>query len=154
MIVPIDGDGIRGLLPGRNHGRFHCRAPIEAPEILAMLADLADRVAADLQPSAWLIVEGEEAVGLCSILSTAVDGAIAIGYGIGADYRRRGHATQAVRDVVSWAYAQPHIPAITAETVAGPGPSARLLSANGFQRTGQRIDAEDGLVDCWRRETR
>ena len=41
-------------------------SPVAPPEVLAMLAQLADHIRAVFSPSAWLIVEGREIVGLIS----------------------------------------------------------------------------------------
>lgn len=43
--------------------------PVAEPEVLAMLAGLAEAVSALFTPSAWLIVAGDELVGLMSVTS-------------------------------------------------------------------------------------
>ena len=117
-----------------------------------MLAGIAARIEAQFTPAAWLMVEDGEAVGLCSIMLVGPDGSIDIGYGVAPTRRRRGAAMRAVADVVSWARTDPRVRQLTAETVGEPGASPKILSANGFVRIGERIDAEDGPVWCWRRD--
>ena len=117
-----------------------------------MLAGIAARIEAQFTPAAWLMVEDGQAVGLCSIKALAPDGSIDIGYGVAPSRRRRGAATRAVADVVAWARTDPRVRQLTAETVAEPGASPKILTANGFIQIGERIDPEDGRVWCWRRD--
>ena len=123
--------------------------PIAAPEVLRMLAELADRVAAAFAPASWLIVEHGEVVGLCSITRPPQGGSIDIGYGIAPSRRRRGIATRAIGAIVAWGRAAPQVATITAETAIGNIASQQVLVRNGFVRTGERFDAEDGQLICW-----
>ena len=117
-----------------------------------MLAGIAARIEAQFTPAAWLMVEGGQAVGLCSIKALAPDGSIDIGYGVAPSRRRQGAATRAIGEVVAWAMGDSRVSQLTAETLPEPGPSPRILIANGFVQIGERIDPEDGRVWCWRRD--
>lgn len=125
-------------------------SPIAPPDILRMLAGLAERIGADFTPASWLIVEEGEVVGLCSITRPFEGGSVDIGYGIAPSRQRRGIATRAIGAVVAWARIAPHVSAITAETAIDNIPSQQVLARNGFERTGERFDAEDGQLICWR----
>jgi len=124
--------------------------PVSSPAILEMLAGVASRVWAEFPTASWLIVETGEVVGLCSITRPPKDGVVDIGYGIAPSRRKLGHATRAVGDIVEWAKGHPDVVALTAETSTGNPASQRVLAANGFVRTGERVDEEDGLLVCWR----
>jgi RimJ/RimL family protein N-acetyltransferase len=125
-------------------------SPIAPPEVLAMLAGLAERVSEAFAPASWLIVEDSKVVGLCSITRMPESGSIDIGYGIAPTCQRRGIATRSIGAVVAWARGAPHVSTITAETAIDNIASQQVLVRNGFVRTGERFDAEDGQLICWR----
>ena len=127
---------------------------LAAPAVLAMLAELAATIAPTFAPAAWLVVEAGIIVGLVSLVAVPADGAIAIGYGVAPACRGAGVARRAVADLLGAAAADPRVTAVTAETATDNRSSQRVLEANGFRRTGARIDPEDGPVIGWRRDLR
>jgi RimJ/RimL family protein N-acetyltransferase len=123
---------------------------IDAREIIEMLGVLAGKVRLQIDPSAWLIVNDDEVVGLCSITKPFVSpGVIEIGYGIAPQRRARGFATAALAQLLELARADGRIRTVAAETAVDNIPSQRTLEKNGFTRTGGRIDPDDGAVFCW-----
>ncbi|WP_309665409.1 GNAT family N-acetyltransferase [Tabrizicola sp.] len=118
-------------------------------EVIAMLRDLARSIAADFEPAAWMMVEGSEIIGLCSLVSPPADRQMRIGYGVAPTRGRQGAATRAVADLVTWARADGRIDAIGAETGADNLPSQKVLVRNGFHEVGRRTDPEDGALICW-----
>ncbi len=125
-----------------------------SPEVLAMLRDLARSVAGEFAPSAWMMVEGSEVVGLCSVVRLDVaNRSIDIGYGIAASRRERSIAGRAIAEIVRWARSDPRVDAVTADTSVDYIASQRVLERNGFERVGTRIDPEDGPMICWRVRT-
>jgi RimJ/RimL family protein N-acetyltransferase len=123
---------------------------IETPEVLAMLKNLAANVGADFKPAAWMIVDHGIIIGLCSLLTPPdAAGVIAIGYGIDTQYRGQGHGTRAIHDIADWARRHHSISAITAETASDNYPSQQILRNNGFIKSGERHDAQDGDLYCW-----
>lgn len=151
MIVEASGDDFAALIAGRAPRALALPdTPIEAVEVLQMLAHLAARVRATFSPAAWLIVESGEIVGLCSVVRTPADGVIEIGYGIAPSRRGRGCAGRAVADLVAWARQTPGITALTADTAPENRASHQVLARNGFVQIGERIDPEDGRLICWR----
>ena len=125
---------------------------IAPPEVLHMLADLAASIRRDFAPSAWMVVEGAEVVGLLSAVRPPVDGELHIGYGVAPSRQGRGSAGRAVADVLRWASGDVRIDRVTAETSTENRPSQRVLESNGFRMTGTRHDPEDGHLLTWERQ--
>lgn len=121
---------------------------IASPEIVALMRDVAAQVGGE---AAWLMVVEGEAVGMISIKERDAAGRWDIGYGVAESRRQRGHACAAVGALKRRAR-EVGATGLTAETLHGPGESARLLQRNGFTCTGQFDHPEDGLVDQWKVE--
>jgi RimJ/RimL family protein N-acetyltransferase len=124
--------------------------PVAEESVLQMLAELAAAIRTDFDPCAWLVLDGAVLVGLVSLTAAPVGGTITIGYGIAPSEQRRGAATGAVAALLVWARGDPRVQAISAETRTDNIPSQRALERNGFAKAGERIDAEDGALICWR----
>jgi RimJ/RimL family protein N-acetyltransferase len=122
---------------------------IAPPEVLAMLADLAASIRPAFSPAAWMILEGDRLVGLCSLHKVPEDGVLTIGYGVAPSEQGRGAAGGAIAAMLAWAHRDPRVRAVTAETNKANIPSQRVLERNGFAVTGERSDAEDGDLLCW-----
>jgi RimJ/RimL family protein N-acetyltransferase len=124
---------------------------LEVPEVLAWLARTAAKIKeATGRCGAWLVVHGDEAVGLISFKGPPHDGAIEIGYGIAPSRRRRGHATAAVGELIAEATRRELD--LIAEAGEDNLPSQRVLEHHGFQRVGARTDPEDGVLISYRRD--
>ena len=65
------------------------------------------------------------------------DGTAELGYGVAEEYRNRGYAAEAVSALVDWAFRQPGVVGITAETEASNTASRRVLEKTGFAPTGE-----------------
>jgi len=125
---------------------------VDARPVLEMLRGMMANVRAAHGGGGWLIVADGEVVGLCSYKRPAdADGMVEIGYGIAASRRRRGHATRAVALLLQEAARDPLVKIVTAETAVAKVASHRALEANGFRKTGMRVDKEDGELILWRR---
>jgi len=124
---------------------------IEAAPVMEMLRALTADIRSTHPICAWLMIEGEEVVGLCSFTRAADgEGIPYIGYGVAGSRRGRGHATRAIRLMVIEALRDPNVRGIGAETSIANIPSQRVLEESGFVKTGTRIDDEDGEVFVWR----
>lgn len=100
-------------------------------------------------PANWLIVAGGEIVGIIGLKSD--DGCeVEIGYGIAASRQGRGLAGGAVAALLP-ILAKRDVTMVRAETSVDNRVSQRVLERNGFSRTGERIDDEDGPLYCWER---
>jgi RimJ/RimL family protein N-acetyltransferase len=151
MIIELTTRAFEALLKGiapRNL-RLVQDSAIAPPEILEMLNRLAADIGAEFSPSAWMIVEDGEIVGLCSIVRVPQDGNIHIGYGVAPTRQGLGCPTRAIGQLLEWARNDPRVALISAETGVENIASQRVLERNGFTRAGERIDAEDGPLICW-----
>ncbi|RUM27365.1 N-acetyltransferase [Rhizobium vallis] len=151
MIIELTTRDFEALLKGIAPANLRLieDSAIAPPEVLEMLSRLSADIAAEFSPSAWMIVEDGEIVGLCSIIRVPQDGNIHIGYGVAPTREGRGYTTRAIGQMLAWARNDLRVSLISAETGLENIASQRVLERNGFTRTGERIDAEDGPVICW-----
>jgi RimJ/RimL family protein N-acetyltransferase len=120
--------------------------------VLEMLREAMKPVRAAHGGGDWLILDGDEVVGLISLRAPAdASGTVEIGYGIAESRWGRGHASGALALMLKELACDPLIRRVTAETAVDNLASHRVLEKNGFVRTGARADPEDGDVICWAR---
>jgi RimJ/RimL family protein N-acetyltransferase len=79
-------------------------------------------------------------------------GIVEIAYGTEAEHRGKGYATETANALVAYAFDSPEVMLVIAHTLPDSKASQRVLAKCGFQRVGEIIDPEDGLV--WRFEKR
>ncbi|MBV8368068.1 MAG: GNAT family N-acetyltransferase [Candidatus Eremiobacteraeota bacterium] len=140
----IRGDGTS------EHGLALPPGGVDEVPHLEMLRGVARRLRSDGIPL-WMIVAGDEVVGLCSYKDAPTpDGRVEIGYGIAATRRRRGHATEAVAALLDAARTDPDVRTVLADTAVDNVASQRVLVKNGFRRSGTRTDPVDGELVVWR----
>ncbi len=65
------------------------------------------------------------------------DGRVEIGYGLQEAWFGQGYATEAVSAAIDWAFLQPGVLAVEAETDPSNRASMRVLQKCGFQATGE-----------------
>lgn len=153
MLVEAKPQDFAALLRDAAPAPYHLPdSPLAPPEVLAMLSRLADQIRMIFSPSAWMIVEDGEIVGLISPTQPldAADRSLRIGYGVAPTRWGRGVASRAVADLADWARADARVMALTAETSVDNPASQTVLSRNGFQIVGEREDSEDGPLILWR----
>jgi len=68
------------------------------------------------------------------------DGTVEIGYSVLPQFQSQGYATEMVRALIDWAFVQPGVARIVAETAEDNVPSMRLLSRLGFARTKPAVE--------------
>ena len=87
----------------------------------------------------WMIEtkDGTHIGDLC-FKGLSEDGSAEIGYGIAEDQQGCGYATEAVSALVAWAFRQPGVKCVTAETEETNTASQRVLNKAGFTPTGER----------------
>jgi len=124
-----------------------CDGGVAPPAVIELIRGVAagnrDAIGGDV---AWLIVVGDEAVGMISF--TRSGERPEIGYGVADNRQGRGHCTAAVAALLPIVRAAGH-PGLTAETGIDNRASQVVLERNGFTRTGERTDPEDGDLYTW-----
>lgn len=78
-------------------------------------------------------------------------GGVEIAYGIVPVFQGRGYATDAAEAIVGFAFGSGRVSLVRAHTLPTSNASTRVLTKCGFQRTGEVMDPEDGLVWRWER---
>jgi ribosomal-protein-alanine N-acetyltransferase len=122
-----------------------------SPQWVAMLqaasADVADP---------WLFGFGVIEKSSHSVIGTAgfkgppdESGVAEIAYAVAPSQQGRGYATEAAESLVKFARADARVQQIRAHTLPEPNASARVLTKCGFQRVGEVVDPDDGLVWRW-----
>lgn|SRR5512135_2147044 len=125
-------------------------AGIDAPAILRLLREMAKRLAQSGHQGSWLIVAGDEVVGLCGYKNPpSADGKVEIGYGVAQGRRGFGYASRAVAAMLDRARADPSISVVVAATAVANIVSQHVLERNGFVRTGTSYDEDDGELIWW-----
>ena len=86
----------------------------------------------------WLIVRKDGVcIGNLSFKGVPEEGVVELGYGISEEYRGYGYATEAVETILAWAFDQPGVTSVAAETEAGNAASRRVLEKCGFLPAGE-----------------
>ena len=104
-----------------------------------MLAVVVEDEARYLWSTHWQVVLREQnriVGGLCFKGPPNEAGEVEIGYGTSSAYRRRGLMTEAVQELVRWAFGQPLVLSIVAETDRDNFGSHRVLRKCGFAPCG------------------
>ena len=97
--------------------------------------------------------ESGSAVGSCAYKGPPdPEGVVEIAYGVDPEYQGKGYATEAAQALVDHALESGQVRIVRAHTHLDGNASMKVLTRCGFERIGQVIDPEDGLV--WRWEIR
>jgi [ribosomal protein S5]-alanine N-acetyltransferase len=92
-------------------------------------------------------------IGACAFKGPPdVEGVVEVAYGIDPAHQGRGFATEATDALVGFALASGKVRLVRAHTRPDNVASARVLAKCGFNRVGEVVDPEDGLVDRWERK--
>ena len=89
-------------------------------------------------------------VGIASFKGPPTDGVVEIAYAIVPEQQRKGHATQAARDLVKRAFECHEVQMVCAHTLPDGVASQHVLKRVGFRHVGEVNDPDDGWV--WRFE--
>jgi RimJ/RimL family protein N-acetyltransferase len=94
---------------------------------------------------ATALAEPRELLGIAGYIGPpSAEGVVEIGYAIAAEYQRKGYATEAVRALVTRAFAAAEVVVVAATTYAALEPSIGVLRKTGFALVGQ--DPTGGLL--------
>lgn len=77
------------------------------------------------------------------------DGVVEIAYSIAPEHQGMGYATEAAIALTAFAFSSGEVRVVRAHTRPESNASTRVLTKCGFNRIGEVIDPEDGLVWRW-----
>ena len=117
FLIPLRPDGMRALL-----------ARTTDPELVQPYTDMLDLSLAHPDSGDW--------VGDLCVKGLPENGHPEIGYGLLPEYEHQGYATEAVRAACRWAFGQPGVTAVAAETDPDNAASQAVLRRVGFVPTG------------------
>lgn len=88
---------------------------------------------------------GRVLVGVCGFKGKpGADGTVEVGYSVLEEFQRSGYATEAVQGLLSWAFSQPEVTRVIAETLPPLTSSIRVLEKIGFSNIGE--GSEEGVI--------
>jgi RimJ/RimL family protein N-acetyltransferase len=126
-----------------------CEGNVAPREVIELIRGVAARNSGSIGGDvAWLMIAQGEAVGMISFTRPLDGKRPEIGYGVADSRQRRGHATGAIAALLPIARAA-GFDGLTAETGTDNRASQVVLERNGFTRTGERTDPEDGELYTW-----
>lgn len=88
-------------------------------------------------------------VGSCAFKGEPIDGVVEIAYFTLPPYEGKGYANAMVAELVRLCQPSPAVRRIVAHTMPEESAVTAVLRKNGFTRTGEFSDPEDGLVWRW-----
>ena len=119
-------------------------------------ADWIARVRAGTSADPWtcgfLIVlrASDTVIGSCGYKTPpGPDEVVEIAYGVDKDHQGLGYATEAAKAMVAYAFASGRVRTVRAHTRPEPNASTRVLTKCGFERLGEVVEPDDGLVWRW-----
>jgi ribosomal-protein-alanine N-acetyltransferase len=91
-----------------------------------------------------------ETVGSCGYKGPPdADAVVEIAYGLQPAFQGKGYATEAARALTAFALESDSVRTVRAHTLPENNASTRVLTKCGFERIGEVMDPEDGLVWRW-----
>jgi ribosomal-protein-alanine N-acetyltransferase len=158
VLVPATPESTRAALAGPRELGSSLGAGVPAswpPDYLdvASFEYTLDRLAGDPDQAGWwlhfVLLEAPASdrtlIGSCGYKGPpSVDGTVEIGYGIVAEHRRRGYASEATRGLLAHAFANPAVRRVIAETLPELLPSIGVLEKCGFRLIGE--GSEPGVI--------
>jgi ribosomal-protein-alanine N-acetyltransferase len=153
--VVIETESLRLILPSTEDllARIESLSPADRAEVSPdWLAQVRASAAADPWTHGFSMVEPTSGavIGSCVYKGTPDEGGVVeIAYGVDPEYQGRGYATEAARALVNFAFRSGQVRLVRAHTRAENNASTRVLAKCGFERIGEVVDPEDGLVWRW-----
>ena len=96
----------------------------------------------------WMIVRKDGShIGNLSFKGVPENGVVELGYGIAEEYRGFGYATEAVEAILAWAFDQPGVTSVAAETAPDTPASRRVLEKCGFVPAGEGREGDRFILE-------
>jgi [ribosomal protein S5]-alanine N-acetyltransferase len=140
-LVPKTAEEMRAAIEAMDH---HQKAQLSA--------DWLARFQAATSTDPWVhgfsavLQPGGEVIGTGGFKGPPADGTVEIAYGVVADQQSKGYGTKIAAALVAYAFGFADVDVVRAHTLPGSTASQRILLKCGFQRIGEMVDPEDGLV--------
>lgn len=90
-------------------------------------------------------------VGTCAFKGSPIDGVAEIAFFTFEPYGGKGYATAMVSELIRICEPTPAVRKLIALSMPEENAATAVLQKNGFQKVGQKIDPEDGLLWRWER---
>ncbi len=156
-ITPLAAEAIDALLAGDSARLHHLtgarfRDPAPPPYMADALPVVRERLRTHPSEAEWwnwLIVEREtgEAVGSVAFAGPVnAEGAVLVGYAMYAGHDGHGYATEAVKAMVAWAFAQPGVREVRALAPVWNTPALRVAENVGMRPVASQEDDDVGEV--------
>jgi RimJ/RimL family protein N-acetyltransferase len=155
LLLELCDDDFRVMLRGDAFVRAGLRQPpggVDEPHVIEHVRAIAASLRREgYDGGQWMMVEGDEIVGLCGYKNApSAKGEVEIGYGVAASRRRRGHAGAALEAMAEGARRDPAVRSLLAKTALDNHASQRALERNGFAPAGEHREADGEEVLLWR----
>jgi [ribosomal protein S5]-alanine N-acetyltransferase len=139
VLRPLRWDAVEAIIEGRRLADWAPDYPAGGDVVIARVLHRGGQPRADGPAGPWChrqVVErtSDLVVGGIGFFGPPDDGTVEIGYGIVPSRQGRGYATEAVTEMLSLAWSDPHVAAVSAETDADNVASQRVLEKAGFDR--------------------
>ena len=144
-LIPLNVHNLRYLIEDRrkmerNLGVKITDTELEEPVKKAMRTSLK-KVIENKEDYLWytnwvIVLKKENRIigGLCFKGIPDEKGKVEIGYGMQDEYRCKGYMTEAVKELINWAFSFNHVTEVIAETEKDNLPSYRVLEKTGMQK--------------------
>jgi len=144
-LIPLDDYNLRLLIKDRQKMERNLGVKINdtelgEPEIIALRTSL-QKVIENKEDYLWytnwvIVLKKENKIigGLCFKGCPDEKGRVEIGYGMQEKYRCKGYATEAVKELITWAFSFNNVAEIIAETEKDNLPSHRVLEKVGMEK--------------------
>lgn len=152
VLRPLRWDAVRAIIEDRRLADWAPDYPAGGDVVIARVLQRAGQPRAAEPAGPWChrqVVERASnlVVGGIGFFGPPNDGTVEIGYGIVPSRQGRGYATEAVAKMLSLAWSEPQVVAVTAETDTDNVASHRVLEKMGFDR----VPSEGGTGFLFRR---
>ena len=157
-LSPLEADAIQALLDGDAEQLKRLTGatfpnPIGPPpymaESLPVVRDRLRRLPGEAPWWNWIVVRQDNAEAVGSVAfggRPEIDGSVLIGYAMYPGHEGQGYATEAVRAMVAWAFAQPGVRTVRALAPVWNTPAVHVAEKVGMRPVASDEDDEVGEV--------
>jgi RimJ/RimL family protein N-acetyltransferase len=162
-LTPLDADAVEALLEGdgvrlKKLTGAEFAEPVAPPpymaESLPVVGTRLRKTPADAPWWNWLVVSHEDGMAVGSVAfggKPDAAGAVLIGYAMYPGQEGHGYATEAVRAMVEWAFAQPDVTTVRALAPVWNTPAVHVAEKVGMRPVASDEDDEVGEVLVYER---